>query len=261
MDKHEAEMLLSACRPDGQDAEDTAMNTALELMRDDPALAQWFAESQAFDTAIAGHLASVPVPDSLKEDILAGARAARRRSFWRSGWTWLAAAAAVALAFFVSPPVPRHSNKDLASSNTGIKPVATLGEYRSDVGAAFASMSVGGFKPTIGVGSMAEVAHFVEEHHSPIGNAQHPGGLATVKPLACRVIDWRGQKVSIICVGRDGLEAHVFVVDRHAISPAKDVDVKAVATASGYPVAAWEDDQHAYVMVGNTKTTDLKKLL
>ncbi len=261
MDKREAEMLLNAFRPGSQDAEEAAMNAALEVMRDDPELAKWFADSQALDGAIAARLASVPVPASLKDDILAGARAARRHGFWRSGWTWLAAAAAVMLAFFVTQPVGRHSNKELASNNTGVQPVATLAEYRSDVGAAFASMSVGGFKPTIGVGSMVEVAHFVEEHHSPLGNPQKPGGLASVKPLACRVIEWRGQKVSIICVGRDDLEAHVFVVDRTAISTTKDVDIKAVATASGYPVAAWEDDKHAYVMVGNTKTTDLKKLL
>ena len=36
--------------------------------------------------------------------------------------------------------------------------MATLGEYRSDVGAAFASMNATGFKPTLGVGSMADVA-------------------------------------------------------------------------------------------------------
>ncbi len=248
MNRHEAQLLLTAFRP-GEGNEDAAIRSALEFMRGDPELAQWFADSQALDKAIAGRLASVPVPASLKADILAGARASRRKSFWRNGWTWMAAAAAVVVALFASIP--------LATKTT----VATLGEYRSDVGAAFAQMSAGGFKPTLGVKSMADVAQYVNTQKSPLGNPEKPGGLASVKPLACRVIDWRGQKVSIICVGRDGLEAHVFVVDRKVIRDAGDVDIKAIAKASDYPVAAWEDDKHAYVMVGNTKDTDLAKLL
>jgi len=260
MNRHEAQLLLTTFRPGDQETEDAAMRSALEFMRDDPELAQWFADSQALDNAIAGRLASVPVPASLKADILAGARISRRKSFWRSGWTWLAVAAAIVVMVFANLSLPHRNGVEVVAIHTKA-PVATLGEYRSDVGAAFASMNATGFKPTLGVSSMADVAHYVSTQSSPLGNPEKPGGLASVKPLACRVIEWRGQKVSIICVGRDGLEAHVFVVDRKAIKDGADVDIKAIAKASDYPVAAWEDDQHAYVMVGNTKTTDLSKLL
>ena len=247
MNKHEAQLLLAACRPDVDEPEDAEMMAAMAMMKDDHELAHWFADSRALDSAIAARIASVPVPANLQADILAGARLARRKGLWRSGWTWMAAAAALVFALYVFKP-----------GGTG---VATLGEYRSDVGAAFASLNANGFQPTIDADSMKAVAEFVKANNAPLGNASQPGGLASVKPLACRVIDWRGQKVSIICVGRDDLEAHVFVVDRKAITNDKDVDIKAIASASGYPVAAWEDDQHAYVMVGNTKTTDLSKLL
>jgi hypothetical protein len=249
MNKHEAQLLLAACRPGGEEAEDAEMRSAMAIMRDDQEMAKWFKESQALDTAIAARIASVPVPASLMADILAGARVAQRKSFWRSGWTWMAVAAAIVLAFFILPPFAKTTT------------VATLGEYRSDVAAAFASMNAEGFKPTLGVANMAEVAKYVETQHAPLGNASQPGGLASVKPLACRVIEWRGQKVSIICVGRDDLEAHVFVVDRKVIRDSGDVDIKAIAQSSEYPVTAWEDDKHAYVMVGNTKKTDLSKLM
>ena len=250
MNKHEAQLLLSACRPGGLDGENADMRAALDLLSTDHELARWFAAEQALDAAVAGKLASIPVPPSLKADILAGARVSRRRNGWRNPIAWVAAAAVLAIVGLVTlhPPVK-------------LATVATLGEYRSDVGAAFAQMNAGGFKPTLGVGSMAEVARFVSSHHSPIGNPAAPGGLAGVKPVACRVIEWRGQKVSIICVGRSGLEAHVFVVDRKVIRDSGDVDLKSIATAAGYPVVAWEDAGHAYVMVGNTKTTDLTQLL
>ncbi len=258
MNKHEAQLLLAACRPGALDADDPAMREALDTLRDDPELAAWFAHEQALDLALAAKLASVPVPDSLKADILAGAHMSLRgRSWLRSPAAWVSMAAAAVLmlagAVFLLPSRPAPHNGGTA--------VATLGEYRSDVGAAFASLNAEGFKPTIGVASMADVAKFVSTQHSPVGNPQQPGGLAKVKPVACRVIDWRGQKVSIICVGREGLEAHVFVVNRQAIKDTGDVDLKAIATASGYPVVAWEDAGNAYVMVGNTKTTDLRQLL
>ena len=250
MNKHEAQLLLAVCQPEYADAEDREMATAMDIMRADPELALWFAESQALDAAIASRIASVPVPASLKADILAGARVARRKSFWQSGWTWVAVAAAIAFMAFLYSPLSPNKHE-----------VATLGEYRTDVAAAFASMNANGFKPTLGVKDMADVAKYVETLHAPLGNASQPGGLAAVKPLACRVIEWRGQKVSIICVGRNDLEAHVFVVDRSVIRNNGDVDIKAIAKSSDYPVAAWEDDKHAYVMVGNTKTTDLSKLM
>jgi len=250
MNRHEAQLLLTACHPGGLDADDPAMRAALEVMHGDAELAQWFAEEQALDAALASKLASVPVPQSLQADILAGAHVSRRRSWWRSSLTWMAAAAAFVVIGIVS----------LQRQNS-VPKVATLGEYRSDVGAAFAQLNANGFKPALGVGSMVEVAKYVSSQGSPLGNPQTPGGLNKVKPVACRVIEWRGQKVSIICVGREGLEAHVFVVDRKVINDSGDVDLKSVATASGYPVAAWEDAGHAYVMVGNTKTTDLTQLL
>ncbi|MDB6137030.1 MAG: hypothetical protein JWO94_102 [Verrucomicrobiaceae bacterium] len=260
MNRHEAQLLLTAFRPGEQATGDDATRLALEYLRDDPELAQWFADSQALDKAIADRIASVSVPVSLKTDILAGARVSRQKNFWRSGFVWMAVAAMVLVTVLVGFPWVRHQQTDVTSARVQ-DPVASLAEYRQDVGEAFAKMSVGGFKPTLGVSNMADVARYVSTQSSPLGNPATPGGLSVVKPLACRVIDWRGQKVSIICVGRNNLEAHVFVVDRKAIRDPGNVDVKAVAEAGGYPVAAWEDDQHAYVMVGNTKTTDLSKLL
>lgn len=248
MDKHEAQLLLSACRPGDLDAGDPMIKEALQVAQQDPEMARWFATEQQMDAVISGKLASLPVPGSLKNDILAGMRVQRRQSFWHSRWTWLAAAAAVTLAGYLSFP-----------GKPG--PVASLAEYRSDVAAAFASLNATGFRPALGVSSMAEVASYVSSQHAPLGNPQRPGGLTQVKPVACRVIEWRGQKVSIICVGRNDLEAHVFVVDRHAIRDLGDSIAKDIVRSSDYPVVAWEDKDHAYVMVGNTKTTDLKKLL
>jgi len=233
------------------DSENADVRAALDLLRTDPELARWFAAEQALDAALAGKLAGIPVPPALKADILAGPRVSRRRSGWRNPLVWAAAAAVLVVLGVVAVPHPPAK----------IATVATLGEYRSDVGAAFAQMNAHGFKPDLGVGSMAEVARFVSSQHSPLGNPAAPGGLARVKPVACRVIEWRGQKVSIICVGRSGLEAHVFVVDRKVIRDSGDVDLKSIARAAGYPVVAWEDAGHAYVMVGNTKTTDLTQLL
>jgi hypothetical protein len=51
MNIEEAKLILSAYRPDGQDAGDPQFQEALELTKQNPDLARWFAEAQAWDIA------------------------------------------------------------------------------------------------------------------------------------------------------------------------------------------------------------------
>ena len=70
---------------------------ALEEVARNPKLAQWFAEEQAFDRAIAAHLEAVPPPFGLKTRILASATPpAESRQ-----WSLAAKLAAVAALLFL----------------------------------------------------------------------------------------------------------------------------------------------------------------
>ena len=88
----EARLIFSAYRPNGQDDGDPVFTVSLAAAKEDPALAQWLAEQQHFDRAVAGHLRAVAVPDDLRAKILAGAQASRPRPWWtRPRWWALAA--------------------------------------------------------------------------------------------------------------------------------------------------------------------------
>ena len=70
MTNKEASFLLGACRPNGKDSADPEFVEALARVARDPALSQWFEEQRHFDSAIAAHVQSLPVPAELRSRIL-----------------------------------------------------------------------------------------------------------------------------------------------------------------------------------------------
>lgn len=69
--RNEARRLLSAYGVGGQDADDPRFREALEMLKADPELAQWFAREQSWDSIIMEQFASFPVPPGLKSRLLA----------------------------------------------------------------------------------------------------------------------------------------------------------------------------------------------
>lgn len=70
MDKEQARFILRSFRPDGSDVNDKDFSEALALAMENRELGEWLAEERAFDAAFAESLASVKLPDSLRENIL-----------------------------------------------------------------------------------------------------------------------------------------------------------------------------------------------
>ncbi|HEY8961152.1 MAG TPA: hypothetical protein VIM57_03040 [Luteolibacter sp.] len=77
MDKEHARFVLRCFRPDGADAGEIDFTTALELAAADRELGEWLARERADDAAFARALASAPVPEGLRDEILTGMAAAR----------------------------------------------------------------------------------------------------------------------------------------------------------------------------------------
>ena len=63
--------VLGAFRAGGQDASDPIFAEAQARTHDDPDLARWFTQEQAFDRAVAQALNRLPVPAGLKAGIIA----------------------------------------------------------------------------------------------------------------------------------------------------------------------------------------------
>jgi hypothetical protein len=102
MDNHEARFILSAYRPDGQDAKDPRFSEALEQVRQDAGLKRWFQDSIAFDTAVVAKLRAIKAPADLRESILTGAKASRAPRWKNRARKWAVAALVVLTAIVVS---------------------------------------------------------------------------------------------------------------------------------------------------------------
>lgn len=71
MDKDQARFVLHSFRPDGADVEDPDFAEALKLAMENRELGEWLANERAFDAEFAQALGNVPLPGSLREDIMA----------------------------------------------------------------------------------------------------------------------------------------------------------------------------------------------
>lgn len=70
MDKEQARFLLRSFRPDGADAGSHDFAEALQIATEDRELGEWLAQERADDAAFANALNQVPIPESLRDEIL-----------------------------------------------------------------------------------------------------------------------------------------------------------------------------------------------
>ena len=68
----QAREILLLYRPGTRDAEDPQIIEAMELARQDPELAKWFAQHQAFQLAMRAKFREIEVPAHLQANLLAG---------------------------------------------------------------------------------------------------------------------------------------------------------------------------------------------
>lgn len=256
MDKQELKMRLAACRPSGQDNGDSAIREALEWLPGDPEAVEWFSRSQALDQAICCRIEHLAVPAGLRERILAGARISEQKREW-SRRLWLAAAAVVLAGFAVLMLEKRTLPLSLTSD---IAAVASLREYRDDVASAFLKMHDSSFRLDLADSNVVKVKSWLSEHGAP-AEVELRAGLNTAEPFGCKIIDWRGRRVSMMCFGKNNDEAHLFVVDRSAIRDLGTIEPGRIERVNGIEVMAWQDDKRAYVLMGDTPQTNLRQFL
>lgn len=77
MDKDEARLILACFRPDGADAASADFAEALRLAAEDRELGAWLARERAFDARFTDALDRLPLPQGLREELLANLASAR----------------------------------------------------------------------------------------------------------------------------------------------------------------------------------------
>ncbi len=247
MNSAEAKFILQAYRPGSTIDADPEMTEALELVRRDPALAEWFESACAFDEHVSDALCALPVPGDLRGNILTGKRVtisslpAPRRQF-------LAWAAALTVLFGIGALwVATQSSQEFASfRNAMVREVAremgALDLYSNDRAQLRAFLSTRAAHPDFSA----------------------PKALQTLDPVGCRVLEWGGRDVSLICFSDvDGGVFHLFVIDRDTFDPNRvpGPNQTQFASAGGWSTASWVSADKMYLLAGPVARETLQQLL
>jgi hypothetical protein len=232
MDEKRARLILQSYRP-GLDAPgDPQFAEALQEIAGNPGLAEWFAEEQAFDRAIAAQLETVAAPFGLKTRILARAVS----SLESRPWSWAVRLAAVAALLFLLVQVVSLF-RDSAPASAGIQDYSRemVDFVRFDPPLEMESHDLGAIKNWL-----------AKRDATPM---DIPPRLAALQPLGCRILSFRGQKVTLICFRRDGDRlAHLFVIDRAAMPKMKPGEKPVFADAGEWTTASWVENDRLYMI-------------
>ncbi len=246
MNNEEAKLILRAYRPGGQDASDPVFSEALEQARRDPELARWFAHEQAMDSRISAKVRStIEPPDNLKAQLLAQSKIVRPE-FNRRRRNWVyAIAAALALLISLSLVWLRTSG-------------GSFTQYRSEM-AQFAGLHLD--RLDLMTRDVAEIRHWLSQKDSHEGLVL-PAGLDGKPSLGCRLLEWKGRKVSLICFELENRQVgHLLVIDGGAFNDAPG-DAPQFQQVGEVATASWSRGGKTYVVASKgASQLDLLKLL
>lgn len=248
MDKNEAKIILQAYRPSGADAEDAHFAEALKLMQEDAELKAWFDEQQAFDRAVSAKLRSAPVPADLRASILAGRKVVKPQiAWWRRPAALIAAVAAMVMLLAVPFILQTRNTPQFA-------------EFKED-GMVF-------------LDSLNKLDMSSKDHetvrawlaaHGGYKQFSLPNRLDAKPSLGCRVFEWRGNKVTLICfnttTNKKFEEVHLLVLDEKAIRNRPPQGTPLFEHNGRWDTASWREDGLTYVLFGSVKNqTKLEQL-
>lgn len=247
MNNEQAKLILQAYRPGGQDANDPRFREALEQAQRDPELARWFANEQALDSRISTKVkASIKPPAHLKSQLLAQRKIVRPVAWWRMPAWQLAAAASLTLLVTLGVLWFKPSDQ------------VQFAAYRNKM-AEFAANKLD--RLDLMSRDVAEVRRWLAQKESH-GDLVLPAGLDGRPSLGCRLLDWNGHKVSLICFELENKQvAHLLVVDSATFKDAS-TESPVFKQVGNVATASWSRGGKTYVVASKeARLTDLRKLL
>lgn len=286
MDKEQARFILRSFRPDGADAGDQDFAEALKLALENRELGEWLASERAFDAAFAKALASVDLPDHLREGILA-CLAVERGDFPQAedaaDASWIGALASI------QPPANLRADVLAAMDRTRTaEPVAEgkMSIFRraviplaaaAGIALAFLVTRPPGTAPPLAANRIpvsVVQAGFVRTYESPqfdleakdpqhVALIQHlkdrnlpcpsclPPGLGDVDGLGCRELVIDGKRGSLICFNRgaDGI-VHMVIFRREDLEGTfPDITHPEFARNGEWASARWQHGDNVFLLL------------
>jgi len=245
MNNQEAKFILAAYRPGGQDASDPLFAEALEQVRRDPELATWFEAEQHFDAAMSEKLKGEPVPPELRSNVLAAGKIVRP-SHWLRPRAWMAAAAA----FLILLAAGSLWFSTRAQSNfTAYRD--TMTDFLNN---RFDHLD---FKAK----DVAQLQNWLAGQGAP-ADFVVPGGMRDLPSHGCRVLDWDGRKVSLVCYHlANRKEIHLFVIRDARFADGPPKGSFRFVSSGGWTTASWKQGNKTLLLAGKGDEAAIRKYL
>lgn len=249
MNSGQAKYILRAFRPDVDRKEAPEFAQAFDQLRQDPQLAEWFEREMAADAAIRGKLSEAVVfPPGLKERIAATGKVVRPapQSWWRRPALLALAASVVLLVTFGVLNFGREGSRG-----------EVFAAFRESVVSASQVMPHVSFMDS----DLERIREYLRSEKAP-DDIAIPAGLNQATIMGCRILEWNGRKVSLVCLHlEDGDQVDLFVVrdvewDRTGpgVSPL-------LAHVGQLNTASWSENGCTYILAANATDEELKRLL
>src|SRR6266404_2176017 len=235
MNNQEAQMILRAYRLGGQDTSDPLIAEALEQAQRDPELQKWLAEEHVFDLRVQAKLRTAMVaPPELKANLLALQKMARPVSSWqRPMWMSAAATAVLLLALATLWLRPGNSAQLDSFRNTMVRYSMQEPEHI-----------------TFETSDTTKIQHWLQRRGMKT-EFELPVGLGGKPAEGCRVVDWNGRKVTLICfVLADGNHVDFFVMDRADFPGLAGSNAPQFAKAGALMTVTWSKGNRVYLLTG-----------
>ena len=239
MTPREAKETLLLFRPGRGDEADPQVAAALALARTDPELQKWLEQQSAINDAIRQKLSTIPVPRTLKGDILLGPKVVRGPAQWWSRRAAFAAAAAIALLAVVSSVWWNSQPKSEFTKFRARMVGSILREYHMD----------------IVTNDMQSVRVHLAQKGAP-ADYTVPSALRSTSLTGAAALSWQGKPVAMVCFDRSTNDMVFMFVYRkqHLANPPKKPELKPV---SDLATASWTKDDKVYVLAASG---DLERL-
>jgi hypothetical protein len=236
VNSQQAREILILFRPGSNDQADPEIAQALLLTKHDLELAQWFEEHCALQQAVRANFRQILVPEGLKEQILSERRV-KTSSLFRKR--------VLALATILFLLLLGLSNFYLRP-----RPDTSFASFRHRMAGNVLRMYP---KMDLETNDLAQIREYLGEHKGH-GDYLLPTGLKNTTGTGCKVLDWRGKNVSMICFnsGTNGKpkvpDLFLFIVDSSAIKGTPNASSPEFAQISKLLTASWSEGNKTYVL-------------
>jgi hypothetical protein len=233
VDSREAKEILACYRRDLESEADPRVAEALALAQRDPELARWLENQSAFDAAVREQFQRIPVPPDLRGEILARLASSPRDTV---RWRWPSArAAAAGLAALA-----------LVAGIWIVERRAAFDAYRQEM----VGLVSGDYEINFKSSRFEEIRDYLASRGSPSDYSLTPA-MRELEAEGVSVVQWRGRKVSLICLdaGEDQ-DLFLFVVDRAVFRDAPAMESPQFARVGAMTTAAWSAGDKVYFFAG-----------